>query len=141
MSNPANNLPQSLQVLDPGIRMGDIQALANAVAQWLYASSQDAITASTTQTQVGGTVLNATISRITSANSSDAVTLGFSASPGRSFEIINDSGQTISLFPKSGDKLNDASKDAAVTIADNTISYYSCPKIGLWFGGPATLEA
>ena len=140
MANPVVNLPYNLQNLDPGLRLSDARGLSGAVSDWSGASSQNAVTASTTQTQVGGTVLRATISRVTVANASDAVTLGFNATPGRTFCIINDSGQTISLFPKSGDKLNDAAGDAAVTLADNTISYYSCPATGLWFGGASTLE-
>lgn len=140
MAGVQNNLPSTLQNLDPGIRLGDMQALANLISTLAGATTQDAVTASTTQSQAGGTVLNASITRITVANSSDAVTLGFSATAGRSFVIINDSGQTIQLFPKGSDKINDASASAAVTIADNTSSDYYCPKAGLWFGGPTTLE-
>ena len=134
------NLPSDLQNLPPGLRLGDTKGLADGIGNDDYRSTQDAITASTTQTQVGGTVLTAAVSRITVANASDAVTLGFSATPGRQFTIINDSGQTITLFPKLGDKLCDAAINAGVTIADNTISKYSCPVILLWFGGATTFE-
>ena len=123
-----------------GIGLAAAQDISDSIANWKAASTQDAITASTTQTQAGGTVLNAVISRITVANGSDAVTLGFAAAAGRAFVVINDTGQTIQLFPKSGDKLNDASANAAVSIADNTISYYCCPLKGLWFGGATNFE-
>ena len=134
------NLPLDLQSVDPGLRLGDVGELANAI---LYAggmSTQNAITASTTQSQIGGTKIYFVINRITSANASDAITLAFNADAGRSFVIINDSGQTITMYPKSGDKLNDAATDAAVSIADNTVSTYYCPVRLLWFGGAVTLE-
>ena len=134
------NLPASLQNLDPGLRLGDIKALADTISGDGGLSTQNAITASTTQTQVGGTVIIASLSRVTVANANDAVTLGFAASPGGSFTILNDSGQTITLFPKLGDKLCDAAINAGVTIADNTSSTYRCPIIGLWFGGATTFE-
>lgn len=135
-----NNLPSDLQNLDPGLRMGNVQGLANAVSGESGRTTENAITASTTQTQAGGTVLRAAWTRVTSANASDAVTLGFRAVPGTSFTIINDSGNIVSLFPAVGDKINDAVANAAVTIADNTISRYVCPASGLWFGAPGTLE-
>ena len=47
---------------------------------------------------------------------------------------------TIRLFPAPGDKINDAAQDAFVDIANNTISEYFCPVLGLWFGGATTLE-
>ena len=140
MAAVVNNLPPSLQNLDPGVRMGDIGALVALVQSLSGSSTQDAVTASTTQTQAGGTVLRASITRVTVANSSDAVTLGFTATPGRMFTIINDSGQTINLFPAVGDKLNDAAANAAVSIADNTSSDYYCPVANKWFGGATTLE-
>lgn len=136
----ANNLPSDLQNLDSGLRLGDIKGLADAASTASGMSTENAITASTTQTQAGGTVLRATISRITTAAASDAVTLGFAATPGRYFIIINDTGQTIQLFPKSGDKLNDANANASVSIADNTFSEYACPIAGLWFGGATAFE-
>lgn len=134
------NLPSSLQNLDPGLRLVDAKGLADAVGGAGGQSSTDAITASTTQTQVGGTVIRTAINRVTVANASDAITLGFAAAAGSSFSIINDSGQTIQLFPKLGDKLCDASVNAAVTIADNTISIYECPIAGKWFGGATSFE-
>lgn len=140
MAAAAQNLPSSLLNLDPGPRLVDGKGLSDAISGSGGRSSQNAITASTTQTQVGGTVLLANISRITVANASDAVTLGFAAVPGAQFQIINDSGQTFQLFPKLGDKLNDAAVNAAITIADNTSSIYGCPVAGNWFGGPVSLE-
>lgn len=134
------NLPTNLKDVSPGLRIGNIKGLADAVSSKSGASTQNAVTASTTQTQAGGTVLRNNITRVNSANASDAVTLGFKALPGASFVIINDSGNIVGLFPKSGDKINDAATDAAVSLADNTVSKYYCPVVGLWFGGAVTLE-
>lgn len=134
-----NLVPNPGQIL-PGPQLGDLQSLANAISGFTGMSSQDSITASTTQTQVGGTVLDATISRITTAAASDAVTLARQAKPGRGIIIINDSGQTIQLFPLLGDKINDAAANASVTIADNTLSIYFSPVANKWFGGPITFE-
>lgn len=140
MAAVVQNLPSDMQNQDPGLRLVDAKGISDLLNGGGGRSSQDSVTASTTQTQAGGTVLLAAVSRITVANASDAVTLGFTANPGGSFTIINDSGQTIQLFPKLGDKINDAATNAAVTIADNTISDYSCPVANKWFGGATSLE-
>lgn len=129
------------QVVDKGQRLGDIRSLATAIDASSGLLTQNAVTASAVETQAAGTPIKAAISRVTTAGATDAVTLAIKATAGASFVIINDSGQTVTLFPKVGDKLNDALQDAAVTIADNTISEYFCPVDGLWFGGATTLEA
>lgn len=136
------NLPQAMQNQVVGNKtLADAGGISQCIDQMQGYSTQDALVASTTQTQAGGTVITGSISRTTSVvNGSDAFTLGFAAIPGRSFTFINDGGNTCSLFPKSGDKINDAVKDAAVTIADNTTSDYYCPIVGLWFGGATSFE-
>lgn len=140
MGNPVSNIPQGMVSGVGGPTLADAQDIADCIGNWKGGSTQDAITASTTQTQAGGTSITTAISRVTVANGSDAVTLGFAAVPGRTFSIINDSGQTIQLFPKLGDKINDALANAAVTIADNTVSDYYCVVAGKWFGGATTFE-
>jgi hypothetical protein len=139
MANPQINIPSSL-VVDPGLRLADVRSIATQISQTKGQDTQDSITASTTQTQAGGTLLVSAMSRITVANNNDAVTLNFNAETGRTFIIINDSGQTIQLFPKGTDKINDAVASAAVTIADNTYSDYCCPVAGKWFGGATSFE-
>ena len=134
------NLPTDLQNVEPGQRIGNIKGLADAIQYKSGASTQNGIIASTTQTQAGGTKIYYHISRVTSANANDAVTLAFPAVPGSSFVLINDSGNIVGLFPKLGDTLNDAVHDAVMAIADNTVSKYYCPVAGLWFGGATTLE-
>jgi len=132
------NLPSDLQNLTANTKqLGDIGGLAAGLSNFDYASTQNAVTASTTQTQAGGTKINYAICRVTTAAANDAVTLNFAATAGRKFVLINDSGQNVRLFPKLGDKLNDAAINAVNTLADNTVSIYYCPLGGLWFGGTA----
>lgn len=144
-----SNLPQNLQAqnsvsdsLDSGFSLIDASAVIAALNRLQYVQSNNGLTAATTQTQAAGTKINKGITRFTSvANGSDAATLNFSASPGQWFVLINDGGNILQLFPKKGDKLNDAAIDAGITLADNTLSLYFCPVAGLWFGGAVTFEA
>lgn len=134
-----NNLPTALQTLLPGQRLADVSLVASSIAGGGGMSTSNAITASTTQTQAGGTILNAAINRITSANSADAVVLP-KASPGSYIVIINVSGQSISVFPFKGDKINAAAIDAAVSAADTTTTEYFCAVGLIWNGGATTNE-
>ena len=142
MANMVFNLPTIMEQAAKGnLTLTDMGTITDCFNYDKGASTQDAMTASTTQTLAGGTLINAAISRITVANANDAITLNFNAIAGRKFTIINDSGNIVTLFPKLGDKLCDAAISAGVTIADNTISTYMCPLRGLWFGGATTFEA
>ncbi len=68
-------------------------------------SNTTSITASTTQTQAGGTALVSEMNFVeTVANENDAVTLT-SVSNGVSVSIINDGGNTLQIFPALGDDL------------------------------------
>src|ERR1039458_14836 len=140
MAAPKLNIPNSLQSLDPGVRLADVRGLANAVSGGGGYSSQDAVTASTTQTQAGGTKIAATITNVSSANASDAITLP-KASPGNTIIIINSTGQTIQAFPFLGDAINAAGANNVVTIATATTSEYYCTLLGQWWGGATTNEA
>jgi len=133
-------VPFEIQGQDKGKRLGDIDALANAISDMSGMEARDSQAASTTQTQAGGTLVNRVLTRITRSAANDAITLSFKALAGRTFVIVNDSGNTIRLFPFLGDKINDAATNAQVDIANNTVSEYYCPVLGLWFGGATTLE-
>lgn len=135
------NTPFDLQDLDDTLTLGDIKGIADAISNGDSISTQNGITASTTQTQAGGTRIFLAVSRATSAAASDAVTLGFRAQAGMAFTFLNDSGNVITMFPAVGDKINDALTNAGVTIANNTMSEYFCPLDGLWFGGAVAFEA
>ena len=136
MASAVQNLPYIL----PGVRLADVGTISGTLSGGGGYSSQDAVTASTTQTQVGGTKICAAFTNVSSAASNDAITLPQSVA-GMSLTIINSSGQTISIFPFKGDTINAASKDAAVTAATATTSDYYCTKAGQWWGGATTNEA
>ncbi len=140
MAAVKQNLPGSLQNIDPGQRLGDVASLANAIANQRGASTQDAVTASTTQTQAGGTKIVASWTNISVANASDAVTLP-QAQPGLCISFINSSGNTIQVFPFLGDAINAAGANNAVTVVTATTSDYYCVAKGQWWGGATTNEA
>lgn len=99
------------------------------------------LTAATTQTQAKGTALAYGLNALKSvANANDAVTMP-QAKAGTMVILANNGGNITQLFPHSGDAINDAAKDAAVTVADNTLSLYVCLVDGQWFGGAITFEA
>jgi hypothetical protein len=89
----------------------------------IYASVAAAVTASTTQTQVGGTALTKDINNISVvANANDTVTLP-SASAGRRCAIINNGAQTLKIYPASGDNLG-AGVDTSTTLASGSNRNY-----------------
>lgn len=75
-----------------------------------------AITAGTTQTQAGATLITAQASVVTTGNASDGVILPPSV-PGQVFVIRNASANALKLYPSSGGALNAASADASITLA------------------------
>lgn len=130
-SNLQNQIPRTKTLID-----------ANAVCDHLSfdnsSSTQDAITASITQSQAGGTIITAAISNVSSANNNDAITLP-QATPGRTVIIINSSGQTIQIFPFLGDKVGANSANSAVTEATARSLSLSCTVKGVWWGGVTTV--
>lgn len=81
-----------------------------------YFGAEDAITASTTQSQ-GQQPLTRRFNRIaTCANANDAVTLP-SAVEGLMCCVRNDGANTLQIFPASGDDINGGSADASITLA------------------------
>lgn len=79
------------------------------------------ITASTTQTQAGGTSLvdrHNIVSNV--ANANDAVTIGFGASSGRSITIVNEGVNPLQLFPAADDDINEIGIDAAIVMQPGT---------------------
>lgn len=89
-------------------------------------SATNAITASTTQTQVGGTALTTQQNRISvCANSGDAVTLA-ALTPGQSQTIYNDGAQPAKVFPASGMAIDGGSANASVPLANAKRCKYQC---------------
>lgn len=81
----------------------------------LIGSITDSITASTTHTQGQGP-LTASINRVTTvAVANDTVTL-MAAAARTEQTVINDGANTLQVFPASGDQIDVAAVDAAVTL-------------------------
>ena len=133
------NIASDLQSVDPGPRLADVRQISDGIARLSAINTYDGLTASTTQTQAGGLVLRHGISSVTSANASDAVTMP-KATPGVLLILANSSGQSISLFPFKGDKINAAAIDASVSVANTTTSFYTCSVALQWWGGAITNE-
>ena len=75
-----------------------------------------AVTASTTQTQAGGTALTKDINNVSvCANANDTVTLP-TAAAGMSITIFNNGAQTLRIYPASGDNLG-TGVDTLTTLA------------------------
>lgn len=69
-------------------------------------------TASTTQTQVGGTVLNADFTVATVANSGDAFTIPANLPKGTIFYVVGGANAGV-IFPPSGGSINGGTVDAS----------------------------
>lgn len=110
-----------------GPQLIDAGLLSSIISEALF-SSQDGVTASTTQTRAGGTPIVATFSRISSANASDAVTLegaGAVVQAGDWWVIANKSGQTVQVFPPGvNDKIDGGTAGAAVNLSTAKLGVY-----------------
>src|SRR5689334_18193710 len=107
MANKVTNIPQSMQPGYGGVGLAAASDIGNCIDQRIGTGTQDALTASTTQTQAGGTKITAAFTNVGTANASDAITFP-QATPGRELVIVNSSGQTITVFPAVGDAINAA---------------------------------
>lgn len=134
-------VPVDLQTLNPGgPQLADVGNVVDCIKRGYGANTYDALTASTTQTQAGGTALHHGLNIVASAAGSDAVTMPATAVLGATLILVNHSGQTIQLFPAVGGTINAAAANAAVTVATATTSVYVCGVNNQWWGGPITNE-
>jgi hypothetical protein len=85
------------------------------------------ITASTTQTRVGGTALTKAVNVVsTAANSGDAVTLP-ALTAGQSVAIYNDGANPIKVFPNgASDQIDAVSAGASVTLTNALRCEFTC---------------
>src|ERR1700678_250785 len=124
----------------PGFRLIDGTALNAAVGAENLAST-DAIVASTTQTRLGGTAVKTPVSRVSSANNLDAVTLGGAGAVLQTgfYIIANKSGQTIQVFPPgANDTIDGGAAGAAVQLSNAKLGLYI---IALNNGGVLTISS
>lgn len=134
------NLASQLLVQIPRTKtLIDANAVCDHLSYDTANATQDGITASTTQTQLGGVVINAAFTNVSTATNNDAVTLP-AAVPGRSLTIVNSSGQTIQVFPGVGDKVGANSANAAITEATARSLTLICTLKGVWWGGVTTVS-
>jgi hypothetical protein len=93
---------------------------------------QNAIVASTTQTQGQGALTKDINIVGTVANANDTVTLP-SAAPGMEVFIRNNGAQTLKIFPASGDNINATGVNTAVTLASGASATYRCADTTNWY--------
>ena len=103
------------QIFDNGsITSGSVFMYVDKFGTYVAERTKSGITASTTQTQIGGTALEHTINEVsTVANIGDTVRLP-SAATGIKVVVINNGANALKIFPASGDNLG-AGVDTAMT--------------------------
>jgi len=107
----------------------------------LSRSNATGITASTTQTQAGGTALTKDNNNITvCANANDAATMP-TAVAGAIVLVMNNGAQTLQLFPFSGDNFQGVATDASTTIAAGAMRTFVAISTTVWISGPAIVMA
>lgn len=99
---------------------------ANAISNQLY--SIQTITASTTQTQAGGTKVTAAAAAVTTANGNDAVTLpkGYA---GLEIFIANLSANALGVFPAVGDTIFPSAANAVLAQSASKNATYKVLKV------------
>ena len=99
---------------------------ANAVTNAL--TSIQTASASTTQTQAGGTHITSASAAVTTANANDAVTLpkGY---PGAEIFIANLSANALGVFPAVGDTIFPSAADAVLAQTASKNAIYKCVKV------------
>ena len=115
---PAKNVASQRFISSKQLLPGD---WANGVTD-LLTSTQTA-TASTTQTQAGGTDITAAAVKVTTANGNDAVTLpkGYA---GLEIFIANISANGLDVFPAVGDTIFPSAADAKIDHAASKSAIY-----------------
>jgi hypothetical protein len=99
---------------------------ANAINNQLF--SIQTVTASTIQTQAGGTKITSAAAAVTTANANDAVTLpeGY---PGLEIYIANLSANNLGVFPFPGDTIFPSAQDAVLAQTASKNAVYKCIKV------------
>jgi hypothetical protein len=123
-----------LYVVDEGV-FYQYNGTAWVAGSFVLASVTDAITASTTQTQVGATAINTQCARITTcANSGDSVRINYAAIAGMGVEILNEGAQPAFIWPFTGGIIDAAAANARDTnsLAAGSVRRYRCFTAGTW---------
>lgn len=99
---------------------------ANAVTDSL--SSIQTATASTTQTQAGGTKITAAAAAVTTANANDAVVLP-KGGAGLEIFLANLSANALGVFPAVGDTIFPSAVNAVLAQSASKNAIYKCVKV------------
>lgn len=133
-TNPVINVRQNDADSGLGSRVADaVNIIGGGVSGVEYAEASSHIiqtneehvglTASVTQTQVGGLALLSSYNEIaTVANEGDALT-AFGVAEGSRLVVVNNGANGLQLFPASGDNFG-AGVDASITIAANSVGVF-----------------
>ena len=124
----------SSQILTAGGTIGG----ALTVSGLLNISTTAGITASTTQTQGQGALTSNVNNISVCANANDTVTLP-AASAGLIVEIFNNGAQTLQVFPASGDNIDGAGVNTAVTMTEGSNHIFTAHDTTNWNRSTASL--
>lgn len=91
-------------------------------------TSVQTVTASTTQTQAGGILINSSAAAVTTANANDAVTLS-KGLVGSQRIIANLSANALSVFPAVGDTIFPSAINAVLAQSASKNALYKCIKV------------
>ena len=139
MANQVFNQPLNMTAQAPGnLTLADAGNISLFFSYDKGVSTQNAVTASATQTQVGGRKVTAAITVVTIAGANDAVTLP-TAEAGRKLSVVNTSGQTITIFPALADRIGANAVNASVTSVTAQLISFVCGVRGTWWGSIATV--
>lgn len=120
------NFPHNLTV------QGNLTVEGDITAQNILISTEDSITASTTQTQ-GQQALTAAANLVeTVANANDVVTLP-SAVDGLGCEVVNKGANTLQIFPASGDAIEGGATNASTTLAAGSAATFRAFDATDWY--------
>jgi hypothetical protein len=100
-------------------------------------STANGLTASATQTQAAGTIINTMFAVFTTVGvAGNAATLLSPTTPssvqGMSITVANNGANSMNVFPDSGSKINALSVNAAFAVAASTITIFYCSTPGQW---------
>ncbi len=115
-----------------GVMSGHPEVDKITVAQYIYRSCLNAITAFAGGGQTNATALPAAVNRVTTvATSADSVMLP-TAKAGLQIFVKNTSANSLNVFPASGDAINALSANAAYALATVKAAYFVCAVDGTW---------
>lgn len=111
-----------------------------AASLGLQTFSYSTIAANATNTQAAGTPVTAMLTNVT-AGAAGSVTLPPSV-PGLEMTVHNISAFTVNVFPNAGgtgtEKINAGAANAALAMATNTSTVFTCNTAGQWYSVPRT---